>query len=80
MGHPHDFELLNPKSQWQHITQNVPVSTARYIGEQIKKYLENKLELSSQNFVKQDNIKQRLDFPKKQEPAKINLKNIIGEI
>jgi len=47
MGHPHDFELLNPKSQWQHITQNVPVSTARYIGEQIKKYLENKLELSS---------------------------------
>lgn len=80
MGHPHDFELLKPKSQWQHITQNVPVSTARYIGEQIKKYLENKLELSSQNFVKQDNIKQRLDFPKKQEPSKINLKNIIGEI
>lgn len=46
----------------------------------LKKYLENKLELSSQNFVKQDNIKQRLDFPKKQEPSKINLKNIIGEI
>lgn len=45
MGHPHDFELLNPKSNWPHITQNVPVSTSRYIGSQIKKYLDNELKI-----------------------------------
>lgn len=79
MGHPHDFELLNPKSNWPHITQNVPVSTSRYIGSQIKKYLDNELKIQDQNFVKQDNIKQKIDFPKIiKDRVSTNLENIIG--
>lgn len=71
MGHPHDFELLEPKKYWPHITQNVPVSTSRYIADQIKKYLNNELVLSSQKFVKQDNIKQKIDFPKENSQTNI---------
>jgi len=61
MGHPHDFEMINPKKNWQQISQNVPVKTATFIGSQIKKYVMGELPISSTTFVKQDNIKQRLD-------------------
>ena len=61
MGHPHDFEMIDAKRNWNHISQNVPVKTATFIGSQIKQYLENKLQISSTQFVKQDNINQRLD-------------------
>ena len=63
MGHPHDFEMIDPKKNWNHISQNVPVKTATFIGSQIKAYLEGKLQISSTPFVMQDNIKQRLDTP-----------------
>lgn len=45
-----------------HISQNVPVKTATYVAYNIKKYLNDELDLSGSNFVKQDNIKQRIDF------------------
>lgn len=61
MGHPHDFEMIEAKKNWNHISQNVPVKTATFIGSQIKEYLSGKLAISSTPFVKQDNIKQRLD-------------------
>ena len=63
MGHPHDFEMIEPKKNWDHISQNVPVKTATFIGSQIKEYLEGNLHISSTSFVKQDNIRQRLDTP-----------------
>ena len=60
MGHPHDFDLATEKN-WGHISQNVPVKTATYIGGQIKNYLNNELELSNSSFVKQNNDKQVID-------------------
>jgi site-specific DNA-cytosine methylase len=63
MGHPHDFEMIEPLKNWNHISQNVPVKTATHIGTQIRKYLDGELQVSSTEFVKQDNIKQRLDTP-----------------
>lgn len=66
MGHPHDFEMINPNKNWNHICQNVPVKTATFIGSQIKEYLDGNLPISSTSFVKQDNIKQRLDTASQQ--------------
>jgi len=63
MGHPNDFEMIEPLKNWNHISQNVPVKTATHIGTQIRKYLDGELSVSSTEFVKQDNIKQRLDTP-----------------
>lgn len=61
MGMPHNFEMIDPKKNWCHISQNVPVKTATYVGNQIKAYLNNELEITNVNFIKQDNIKQRCD-------------------
>lgn len=63
MGHPHDFEMIDPIKNWTQISQNVPVKTATFIGLQIREYLEDNLLISSTPFVMQDNIKQRLDTP-----------------
>lgn len=63
MGHPHDFEMIDPVRNWTQISQNVPVKTATFIGSQIKEYLDGNLPISSTPFVMQDNIKQRLDTP-----------------
>jgi len=61
MGMPHDFEMIEAKKNWNHISQNVPVKTATFIGSQIKLYLEHKLAISKTDFVKQDNIGGRTD-------------------
>lgn len=63
MGMPHDFEMFEPKKNWNHICQNVPVKTAKYIASEINKFLNNELELSNVNFFKQDNIRQKYDTP-----------------
>lgn len=61
MGHPHNFEMIDPKKNWWQISQNVPVPAAEFVGSQIKEYLNGNLKISSTTFVKQDNIKQKLD-------------------
>lgn len=61
MGHPSDFDMIEPKKNWAQISQNVPVKTATFIGSQIKLYLEHKLAISKTDFVKQDNIGGRTD-------------------
>ena len=61
MGHPHDFVMANPQKDWIHITQNVPVKTAQFIGLQIKLYLEEKLGIIRSDFLKQDNITQTFE-------------------
>lgn len=60
---PHDFELLEPLKNYPHISQNVPIKTAEFIGEQIKEYLNGNLDSSNSYFVKQDNIAQKIDYP-----------------
>jgi hypothetical protein len=55
--------MIDSKKNWNHISQNVPVKTATFIGSQIKAYINGKLPISSTPFVMQDNIKQRLDTP-----------------
>ncbi len=67
MGLPHDFEMINPKRNWNHICQNVPKSTAQYIGNEIRKSLEGKLKSSGVKFLKQNNIKKTIDTPITQE-------------
>lgn len=42
MGLPHNFELLNPKANLNHICQNVPVTTAADMAFEIKQWLEGK--------------------------------------
>lgn len=54
MGMPHDFNLTDEKA-WGNISQNVPVKTATFIGKQLKLYLENKLVIHNENYLKQDN-------------------------
>lgn len=61
MGMPENFILLNPK-KIQHIAQNVPSCTARDITLEAIKFLNNELTISTSNFIKQDNIKERIDF------------------
>lgn len=39
MGHPDDFELLDPKNSANHICQNVPVQTAADMATEVREYL-----------------------------------------
>jgi len=61
MGMPDDFNMIEPKKNWNHICQNVPVKTSEYVSMQIKEYLMSQLPISNLTFVKQDNIKQQID-------------------
>jgi site-specific DNA-cytosine methylase len=67
MGMPNNFIMKNPLKNWQQISQNVPVKTGMFIASQIKKYLQNTLQITSTTFVKQNNIKQKLDTPTNQQ-------------
>ena len=60
MGLPNDFELVTPNIV--HVTQNVPVCTAKDMTEQVIKFINGELELSESLYIKQDNTKQRIDY------------------
>ncbi len=45
MGMPQNFTLINPRRNIHHLTQNVPVGTARDMGLMIKDYLAGKLSM-----------------------------------
>lgn len=60
MGMPNDFDI-DAKSVHR-LTQNVPTCTSRYVGDQIKKYLNNELLITDSNFVKQNNEKGTRDL------------------
>ncbi len=66
MGLPHDYELSDWSNNAVMISQNVPVGTSRHVANQCKLYTEAKLKKSYSWFVKQNNVKQRIDF---QEPV-----------
>jgi site-specific DNA-cytosine methylase len=59
MGFPIDFELSDHRKR-NYIAQNVPTCTAEFIGKQGIKFLENKLEDSHTNYLKQDNWNETL--------------------
>lgn len=61
MGMPEDFILLNPKKFYQ-IAQNVPSCTARDITLEAIKFLNGELQDSGSRVIKQDNIKERIDY------------------
>jgi site-specific DNA-cytosine methylase len=60
MGLPNDFELVTPNIV--HITQNVPVCTAKDMTEQVIKFINGELEPSEYTFLKQNNLKQTIDY------------------
>jgi len=65
MGIPHDYDLIDPRKNWPHIAQSVPVATSKYIGTQCKKYIEGSLTIDpSSPFIKQNNKSQSIDYPK----------------
>ena len=60
MGLPKDFEVITKNIA--HITQNVPVCTAKDITDQAIKFINGQLKLTEFKYIKQDNIKQRIDY------------------
>ena len=61
MGLPHDFEIES-KKQINHIAQNVPVTTAMDMADEVKRFCEGKSKMTSYTFMKQDNIKQQVVY------------------
>lgn len=57
MGFPHDFELQGGKKNINHIAQNVPVCTAASIVGEAIKFLDGKLEMSGNRYIRQNNWK-----------------------
>tara|TARA_B110000977_G_scaffold195197_1_gene273187 strand:+ start:10904 stop:12109 length:1206 start_codon:yes stop_codon:yes gene_type:complete len=63
MGLPSDFELVDasPKNA-NHICQNVPVQTAADMAGEVKKYLQNELEMVDTDYILQYNHKQKAAY------------------
>lgn len=59
MGLPNDFELIT--KNLQQVTQNVPVCTAKDMTEQVIKFINGELQMTSYNFIKQNNLQQKID-------------------
>lgn len=59
MGLPNDFELTTKNIA--HVTQNVPVCTAKDMTEQAIKFINGQLKMTEFKYLKQDNLKQRID-------------------
>lgn len=71
MGLPHNFELLGGKKNVNHIAQNVPTCTAKFITEQAVKFIRGELPMSDSRYIKQDNWNGRFEY--REEPAKVTL-------
>lgn len=63
MGLPHDFDLVN--GHWNHICQNVPVKTASDWTTEVIRFIKGEITEFGGDFVKQNNITQRIDFSAK---------------
>ena len=77
MGLPHDFQIDSARN-WNHVCQNVPVTTARYWAEQVVKFCRGELEMTEHCFLKQDNCSQRI-VEKKYSDIKLDIKQEIKE-
>ena len=59
MGLPNDFELIT--KNLQQVTQNVPVCTAKDMTDQVIKFVNGELPMTPYNFIKQNNLQQKID-------------------
>lgn len=59
MGLPNDFELIT--KNLQQVTQNVPVCTAKDMTDQVIKFVNGELQMTPYNFIKQNNLQQKID-------------------
>jgi site-specific DNA-cytosine methylase len=59
MGLPQDFKVTTKNIA--HITQNVPVCTAKDMTEQAIKFINGQLKMTDFKYIKQDNTHQRID-------------------
>lgn len=66
MGLPKDFNITSGVTV--HMTQNVPVCTAKDMTDQAIKFINGELEMSKFNFIKQNNLQQKIDVKKLPEP------------
>lgn len=66
MGLPKDFNITSGVTV--HMTQNVPVCTAKDMTEQAIKFINGELEMSKYDFIKQNNLKQRVEYSAYPEP------------
>ena len=57
MGMPHDFELVNPQQNINHLCQNVPVNTSKDWADEVVKFCKGEAKMSKYSYIKQDNIK-----------------------
>lgn len=73
MGFPKNFELLGGRKNINHIAQNVTTCSGRDIVLEAIKFLCGELELSHSDFVKQDNVKQRIDYESNSEQLSLNI-------
>lgn len=72
MGLPHDYKLIDPYKNRNHITQNVPVSTAKDMTTEVIKYIKGELNFSDAFFLKQDNISEKKIVEVKTEEFSLN--------
>lgn len=61
MGLPHNFELVNPKRNLNHICQNVPVTTARDMAEEIKATLNGERDMIKGDLLYQFNLNKTME-------------------
>lgn len=65
MGLPEWYKLADVKEKYIHISRNVPVNVQEYIARQIKLYFDGKLDKINQDFLRQNNVKQEMEFEKR---------------
>lgn len=70
MGLPHDFEMVGG-GYFNHICQNVPVNTATDWTGEILRFLKDEITEYGGDFVKQNNISQKIDYVEKRTVSKI---------
>jgi hypothetical protein len=59
MGLPQDFEVTSKNAI--HITQNVPVCTAKDMTEQVIKFCNGELNMTEYKYLKQNNLTQKIE-------------------
>jgi len=60
MGLPHDFNIPDTK-YYNHAAQNVPTCTARDMTYEVMKFIDGKLDMVPEKFMRQNNTKARID-------------------
>jgi len=78
MGFPENFELLDGLKKMNHIAQNCPVPTSRDMHLEISKFLTGDLELSNTTYLRQNNLKQLMEYDPNGTDTTPNLEEFFG--